>query len=275
MSAAPKQLSPQKWVIISAIGFVLFLMAAILFSVLASQFNNISLSAYFFLLVIIALLAASFLGGALRSRAKYKGKAYGGTLEITGPAVIFFLLLYLGYKYQPTPSSFSLILTIYEVGNKNKPITTGEVTLIFNDFRDTKSLNKEGQVLFAQLPAAQKGQDVIVLVNADDHESKELKITIPLDDHPVINMGLAKKQAFVSVHGTVFSHNGELVKNALLNVNDGLAEGISDQLGNFNFRVPLKAGTEVKLRIYKDNKIKLDENIILSDEVSMTFRIDQ
>ncbi|MCO4293603.1 YrzE family protein [Solitalea sp. MAHUQ-68] len=275
MSAAPKQISPLKWVIISAIGFILFLLAALFFVFFSSELSNITAGTYFFLLVIIAMVAAAFLGGALRSQAKYKGKAYGGTLEITGPAVIFFLILYLGYKNPPQPASFSLIITIYEADDKNKPIKTGDVTLIFNDYKDTKSLNAEGQVLFAQLPTSQKGQHVIVLVNADDYESKELKVTIPMDDNPVINIGLTKKQSFVSIHGTVFSHNGEFVKNALLNINDGLAEGISDELGNFNFRVPLKAGTEAKLRIYKNNKIQLDENIILSDEVSMTFRINQ
>src|SRR5215216_4154698 len=99
-------LSPLTWIIISAVGFIVFLIGALLFSLYSDKINFISQSTYFFLLVPLALVAAGFLFGALRSHAKYSGKAYGGTLELSGPVVVLALIIYLGYKFRPAEKSF-------------------------------------------------------------------------------------------------------------------------------------------------------------------------
>jgi hypothetical protein len=92
---ADNTIRPLTWIIISGIGFAVFLLAALLFSVYSDKINFISPSAYFFLLVILALMSAGFLFGALRSHAKYSGKAYGGTLELGGPIVTLALVIFL------------------------------------------------------------------------------------------------------------------------------------------------------------------------------------
>ena len=59
-------IKPLTWIIISGVGFVIFLLAALLFSLYSEKINFISPSAYFFLLVMLGLMAAGFLFGALR-----------------------------------------------------------------------------------------------------------------------------------------------------------------------------------------------------------------
>src|SRR4051812_13286135 len=99
MADQKNSVTPFKWVVITAAGFVVFLAAAVVFSVYSDKLNVISSTTYFFLLVMIALIAAGFLFGAMRSHAKYSGKAYNGTLELSGPVVVLALIVFLGYKF--------------------------------------------------------------------------------------------------------------------------------------------------------------------------------
>src|SRR3954471_7375726 len=119
---ANNAIKPLTWIIISGFGFVIFLLAALLFSLYSEKINFISPSAYFFLLVILGLMAAGFLFGALRSHAKYSGKAYGGTLELSGPVVVLALIIYLGYKFRPTERSFNFTVNVFAGNDSSEAI---------------------------------------------------------------------------------------------------------------------------------------------------------
>src|SRR6478672_3833408 len=150
-------LSPLTWIIISGIGFIVFLLAAFLFSLYSDKINFISQSAYFFLLVPLALVTAGFLFGALRSHAKYSGKAYGGSLELSGPIVVLALIIFLGYKYRPTEKSFNFTVNIFSATDTSEVIKTGSTELFFGNAHQTKNIS-EGQSVFSELPSDHKGK---------------------------------------------------------------------------------------------------------------------
>ncbi|MXV49638.1 hypothetical protein GS399_01535 [Pedobacter sp. HMF7647] len=65
-----KKLTPYNWVVISLVGFIVFL-AFFYFIIRFTNQINLSPPVYFMLVIFIDLIATAFIGGALRSVAKY------------------------------------------------------------------------------------------------------------------------------------------------------------------------------------------------------------
>ena len=59
-----KAISPLTWVIITGLGFVLFVAAAIILMIFSSKTANLIPQVCFFLLIFVALIASVFLFGA-------------------------------------------------------------------------------------------------------------------------------------------------------------------------------------------------------------------
>src|SRR6476469_7252477 len=267
---ANNTIKPLTWIIISGVGFVIFLVAALLFSLYIDKINFISPSAYFFLLVILALMAAGFLFGALRSHAKYSGKAYGGTLELSGPVVVLALIIFLGYKYRPTPQSFNFTVNIFSATDTSEVIKTGSTELFFGNAHQTKNIS-EGQSVFSELPSDHKGKTITVIAHADGYTTKREAVTIPLADAPV-NIYLQKIPDSVSITGLVKDKKGTPIKNAELVFADGEFKTTSDKYGNFQIGLPYKDGEEVTLRVYTSGKLRYDNLVTLSG-ISLTIQL--
>jgi hypothetical protein len=265
-----KTISPLNWIIISGIGFVVFVVAALLFSFYSDKINFISPSAYFFLLVIIALIAAGFLFGALRSHAKYSGKAYGGTLELSGPVVVLALIIFLGYKYRPTQQSFDFTINVFSAADTSEVIKTGSTELFFGNAHQTKNIN-DGQSVFSELPSDYKGQMITLIAHADGYTTKREMISVPLDD-AAVNIYLQKIQDSVTVVGLVKDKKGIPVKNAELVFADGKFKTTSDEYGNFRIVLPYKDGEEITLRVYTAGKIRYD-NLVTVSNISLPVQL--
>src|ERR1700716_2275612 len=108
-------ISPTTWIFISGAAFVVFMLLAYFLGTFGDALNHLKPSTYFFLLIPLALMAAGFLFGAMRSQAKYTGRALGGTLELSGPVVLLVVIIYLGFKFRPTEESlpFSLSMNVF------------------------------------------------------------------------------------------------------------------------------------------------------------------
>jgi hypothetical protein len=262
-------LSPLTWIIISGIGFIVFLIAALLFSLYSEKINFISQSAYFFLLVPLALVAAGFLFGALRSHAKYSGKAYGGTLELSGPIVVLALIIYLGYKFRPAERSFSFTVNVFAGNDSSESIKTGYTELFFGTAHQTKNIS-EGQSVFSEVPYDYKGKTITLIARADGYKTKKSDLIIPYENVPV-DLYLQKIPDSVTVTGLVKDKNGFPVKNAVLIFADGVLKTTSDDYGNFRVSLPYKDGDQIALRVYTSDRLKYDNLITLSEKVSLTI----
>jgi hypothetical protein len=263
-------IKPLTWIIISGVGFIVFLLAALLFSLYSERINFIGPSAYFFLLVILGLLAAGFLFGALRSHAKYSGKAYGGTLELSGPVVLLALIIFLGYKYRPTQGSFDFTVNFFSATETSEVIKTGYTELFLGNAHQTKNIS-EGQTVFSELPSGYKGKTITLIAHADGYAAKRETLTIPLEDGPV-NIYLQKIPDSVTVAGLVKDKKGIPVKNAELVFADGKFMTTSDDYGNFRIGLPYKDGEEVTLRVYMGGKLRYD-NLVTLSSISLTIQL--
>src|ERR1700733_9699639 len=95
------QSDPNSWseiapyAVLSLGGFLCALLLIVLLLRNAEKLVALGLTGnlYYLVLVPLGLSVAAFLFGALRSYARYRGKQFGGVLELGGPVVAFVLVL--------------------------------------------------------------------------------------------------------------------------------------------------------------------------------------
>lgn len=271
MQRKQNTISAYKWVIISGVGFILFLISAFLFGIYGDKLNFVNESAYFFLLIPLALVCAAFLFGAMRSHARYTGKAYGGTLELGGPVVVLALIILLGFKFRPKEMEFSYTINFFETGDTTEVIKDGSVELFFGTARIAKKIS-EGQTVFNEMPSVYKGKNATLISKAKGYITKRQTVVMPFENIAQ-NIFLEKIKDSVSIHGLLKDAKRRPVKDASLVFADGLLKTTSDSYGNFNVTMPFKDGQEVPLRIYVKDKLEYDNLIVLSNNVSLNIQL--
>lgn len=259
------------WIFISLAGFAIFLITAVLFGLYSDKLNFISSASYFFLLIPLALSAAAFLFGALRSHAKYTGKMYGGTMELGGPVVVLLLIVGLGYKFRPQEKSFVFTLNVFSATDTTEVINKGTADVFFGAAHWTKNIN-EGQAVFSEIPDTYKGKQVTVITSAPGYDAKKQTLTVPVN--AAADIYLTKIADSVTVRGLVKNKKGNAIKEAVLVFADGRVTTTSNKYGNFTAALPFKDGTEVTLRVYIHDEIKYDNLVTLSSATSLPVFID-
>ena len=255
-----KKLEQKNWVLIAFVALVLF---GVFFYVVANINKKIFLSTpvYFFLIVFIDLAATAFLSGAMRSVARYQVTTSGKSLYLAGPAVIFFIILYIGYKYRPVEGQASAltlsILLTDSASSSNNAITAGTVSVRVGLFHDLKSINNDGAALFTGIIGDYKGSDLDISVDVPGyHPAGKMKYKLSDSaDFTNLSIPLVKDLDSISVQGKLITLPSKMgIYNAFINF-EGIDKTFkTDSGGNFSAVLPFKSGTEVRVIISKDNK---------------------
>ena len=270
MNSQNKTVSSFSWVLVSVGGFIIFIGVAFFFIFFSDKINNIKLPVYFFLLVIVALIAAAFLSGALKSHAKYSGKVYNGTLEMGGPVVVFALIIYMGYIFRPVQSYTNLKVTVFADETNSSLINAGMVKLLLNKPDSQQIIN--GLAEFTDVPAEFAGKEVTIIPEVDGYYTNAQQVKINTENVPV-QVHLLKKPDSVSISGIVINQSGKAVSNAIIIFEDGFAKDTTDAYGNFRLKLPFKEGHESRIRIYTNSTMRYNNEQVLSSQGSMILQI--
>jgi hypothetical protein len=115
---------------------------------------------------------AAFLFGALRSYARYRGKQFGGVLELGGPVVAFVIVLILGFWLPAPASNFPLTVYVHGAGGPQDLVLRGSgyIILDIGGDRRKRPIGNDGEALFPEVPANFRGQEVLVALDAHGYE---------------------------------------------------------------------------------------------------------
>jgi hypothetical protein len=268
-----KAVSPLSWVIITGLGFVLFVAAAVTLMIFSNRSTNLSPQVYFFLLVFVALIASGFLFGALKAHAKYNGQLHNGTLTLGGPAVIFCLIIYFGLKLSPVADSLDIKFIVFGDESKNELVNGGLLKVLFN--RPDSARIENGVVTFNEQPASLLGKSITVTPAVAGYYRKSQQVIIPIDGRTPIELHLKKQADSLTVSGLVVDTRGQPVPDVLIVLANGLYKTNADQLGNFSLSLPIKEGTELPVRIYKEKKLRFNSTQIFSSKVPLTLQLNE
>jgi hypothetical protein len=243
---------------------------------------QLSMPLYFFLLVICDLGATFFLSAALKSSAEYSGNVLKGNLKITGAAVIFLVILLIGYKYKPVvkddPFDLTFIVSYFENGIPVKQ--PGSIRIELDNNPRELPIDAENKVVFTNIDSRYLGKMIPVSSNIPGFRisgQKDTMIEIPDKPLPVIRLSLDKVIDSTLFSGYVFKKNQKgpplPVENATLNFMDFGKIVNSDDDGFFKIYLPSKIGNNSNLVVLKNGKWLFSDRIILSD--NMQILVDQ
>jgi hypothetical protein len=126
----------RRWIIVSGVSFLCAIGASVLFLIKGQKLflpGSDKAILYLLILVPLALASALMLFKVMRSYANYTGTTQTHKLELTGPVVIFMLLICTGYYFyrHPPPSDYN-VLTIhfYDIDNPAQQLQ-GSATITY------------------------------------------------------------------------------------------------------------------------------------------------
>jgi hypothetical protein len=263
--------------------YVIAFVLLIIFIVLLVFFTNsgavqLSLPLYFFLLVICDLGATFFLASVLKSSAEYSGNVLKGNLKITGPAVIFLVILLIGYKYKPIekedPFDLTFIVSYFEKGIPEKQ--KGSIRIELDNNPRELPVDEENKVVFTNIDHRYLGKMIPVSSNIPGFTistGKDTLIKIPDNILPVIRLSLNKLIDSTLFSGYVFKKNQKgpplPVKNATLNFMEFGKIVNSDDEGFFKIYLPSKTGDNSNLVIMNNGKWLFSDRVVLSDNMQI------
>jgi hypothetical protein len=252
-----QEIKQKNWLIVAFISLILF---GVFFYIVINNNNKIFLNTpiYFFLIIIIDFAATAFLSGAMKSVSRYEVKTQNKSIYIAGPAVIFFIILYIGYKYRPQVDQSPLTLSVLFTDDiNNQLIKEGTVSVRVGLFHDVKDINNDGSVLFTGIISDYKGSDIDLTIDVPGYHSvkrNQYKLSESAD-FTNLSISLVKDEDTLFTQGRLValpSRTG--IGNALINFEGVNKTFKTDSGGNFSATLPFKSGTEVRVIVLKDNK---------------------
>lgn len=268
------KISKLMWVYISggtSLFFLLLAIGMILFSSRLSEMG-ITRSIYYIVLIPVGLTSAAFLFGALRSTAKYSGKTSFGNIELTGPAVIFCLVVIGGFYFAAPESEFLLTIRTVNLNDPQKILNNGSVIVDLGEQRYNKKLNENGEVMFAGISSRFLGKPVNIIPQIKGYKIKGSNfITIP--DNRVIYLELEERKDSTLLRGMVINENGNPVDSVIIDIESGMTSAISDDRGVFTVIVPADEGETLLLTAVKNGVTGYREYITVPSEGSVIIKL--
>lgn len=271
MPDAPDPLPTRNWLIASAAAAAGALLLATFFVVYAERLALLTGSVFYVLLVLVALGAAAVLAGALRSRARYAGQAGGGKLEMSGAAVVFAGVVAGGVLYAAPEDTASITVRLYDVEQRERLITSGQVVLDLGDDRRTRAVGPDGQATFAQVPMKFLAGEVQVVPVVERYRTTQPG-PYRVSGTRVVEIAMARVPDSTRVAGTVVDGRGP-VPGVLVNFADGLVTARTDENGNFRTVLPLESGRVVPVSVVLDGRTAYDEDFVVSDAAGLRIRL--
>lgn len=275
MSKQQDQISKMTWVYISGAVSLFFLLLAVLMIIFAPKIigAGITKSIYYILLIPVGLASAAFLFGALRSSAKYSGKSSFGKLELTGPVVIFCLVVIGGFYFAPPESEFLLTIRASIVNEPEKILNYGSLILDIGEQRIDKQLNENGEVSIAGVPSSYIGKTVNIIPQIKGYKIKGSSL-ISIPDNRIIYLELEERNDSTLLRGRVINDIGNPIDSVVIDIESGLASAMTDEGGLFSLIVPASKGETVLLTALKHGITGYREYVVVPEKGSIEVRFN-
>lgn len=174
---------------------------------------------YYLILLPMALGAAAFLFGALRSYATYSGRKLSGKLELGGPIVGAALVVIGGFALPKPAAPGFFDLTVFvrgEAGLHDLVIrNSGEVLLTLGADLRRERIGDKGQADFKNIPSGFRAQQVPLSVQAQGFEPSSAEPTSPLIPPSIT---LTVRRQILRFPGRVQDADGHAVTNAIVRI---------------------------------------------------------
>jgi hypothetical protein len=267
---------PLTWTRIAWTAFGLALVAALALIVLSPRLAAFGLtsSMYYIVLIPVGLAAAGFLFGALRSRAKYEGTLFGGTLQLGGPVVVFVGVVGGGFLLARPESSIPLIVRVYGPGGQADILRTGTVSVDLETDRRQATLNDRGEVYFNEIPVRFAGKSVTFAADVPGYTIKDPSAR-PIPGSHVVYLEMTARPVPVpkrKIGGLVESAPAHGLAGVRVVLPSLSVSTVTNADGRFDFAVATQE-SEILLRTEKSGYDNYEQYVSVgNDDIALTLK---
>jgi hypothetical protein len=190
---------------------------------------------WYVLLLLFGLFAAATVFSLVRSYARYRGKALGGTLELGGPVVVMLVVVVLGFYLVPSPPQrFDVTVFLHgKAGHQAVVLRNhGKVSLDLGADKRIEAVGDKGEVRFAGIPGDLRDREVALGLDDDTYELVTPELTIRLNQDAVY-AAIQPRQLLLI--GYVLGAQGPLPQARAVIAKVGAG---TDQDGRFEIKLP-------------------------------------
>jgi len=192
-------------------------------------------------------------------------------LELSGPVIIFCLVILGGIFLAPPSSTFLLTVRVHKFGDKGDIIRDGKIILDLASQRIERVIGENGEVLFAGVPSEFLGKEINLIPNVPGFSAVNSE-TYKIPDEKVIFLELTQKKELTTVRGTVLDTDGNPIKNVTIDFESGSASTVSDINGNFNTTVAAGPGTIMLVTASLNGKIGYRDYVSIPQSGTLTIQ---
>ncbi len=234
-------MSARSYAIISAIGFILAIVAFYFFYTGLSTGIDRS-RMYFIILLISGIFVAAFLFGAMRSYATYRGRNDNSVLSLGGPVVAGALVVFGGFKMVP-PEDTNFMVKVQiecEEGVNKKDLIQAGVSIQELEMK-SKNIGEDLQAVFSDIDAKYLNKRIHFSLNVKGYEFCK-----PDSGYVLVRDGFfyicVKRDASLSeIHGMILNDKGDSAEGiTVLLLRDSKISTVTDKFGQYTLVVPTK-----------------------------------
>jgi hypothetical protein len=218
---------------------------------------------FYLILSVWAVVPAIALFGILKSAARYRGQSAGHVLEVSGPAVVFLLMMLGGMWTISAKRTIDVTVRAHAVGANDSIIRHGQVTLDAGTLRRTVQFDFEGEANFKQITTDLLGDTVVLTPLVDGYEARRYKMELAA----VIDLPLTRRPPTrINLGGTLVAPNDMREYTITVDGQDGAA--VPDRLGRFSMLVVGDTDV-VRVRVHRGAQLVYDEWQTLSGPLDL------
>ena len=265
---AGSTIKPIVWLLFAAAGMIIFF-----FLLWKGTFNALNKQEYFVVAGLFGIVISTFAYLVFPASSSFEGEVgpFPGKYKLTGAFVPFVLILGFATYFQPDDQqAFTFTINVYDEQTGN-PIDQGDVVLQYGDGGNYSRKISEGAATFKNFPSMYRGDTASYFPKVEGYFSRLNSFVIPSDGSQT-KIFLTKIPESVTVTGLILD-NHLPATNAILVFGNGIARDTADAYGNFSTSLPLKDGTEIALRIYRNAALRYDNLVTLSPTVPLTISL--
>ncbi len=193
---------------------------------------------WYVLLVALGLTAGILVFAVNKSWASYSGQALGGKLELSGPVVVMFVLVILGFWLVPAPATSFDVAVFLEpkLDERLGRLPQGRewVSLELGEDRKREVVDEKGIARFIGVPSNLRAVGVVAMLDSESRELVDPNKKLKIGDGP---LHLAVRVKSIPFSGTILDEHGQPIIAAQVSVR-GTSVATD---ANGHFEMPVRA----------------------------------
>jgi hypothetical protein len=222
--------------------------------------------AFYVVLLAFGVACAFALFGAMRGFARMTVHHLGVAIELGGPAALFALIVWGGFKIVPAgPDTFNL--TVRAHASNGVRVTSGQVTLELGQESKTAAFDSSGDADFKGISTRFMGAYVAVWPHVDGFQQRAIQQKIV---GTTLELALAPPDV-INYQGYVQDEKGNLVEGVKVVSPDCSHEAITDAHGVFLFKIQFGAGRVCHFIFQKSGYAAYNTDVTIDESLSHPF----